>query len=237
MKTSGTTRDDPDYKDAHLVPSSCPPRGSHAVSEHRVGASLNLQAGLNVGLVQQAHTSGSKSPTPATLSRLQSSGNTSLSESIDDDYAPEITDYSERSTAGSEEFQFLKVFGLAVAKNVLTKVRRFVEEHAGIVSHTGPSTPSSCRRGQTTQITTPLNSAASSTGKRTREEAGSGIPNGDGSGDGPDKRPKVNGFSSLSPPLLRKFACPYYKRYPERHRKWRSCSGPGWDTIHRLKLV
>jgi hypothetical protein len=34
---------------------------------------------------------------------------------------------------------------------------------------------------------------------------------------------------------LRKFACPYYKRDAEKCKTWRSCSGPGWDTVHRVK--
>ncbi|PVH77573.1 hypothetical protein DL98DRAFT_591173 [Cadophora sp. DSE1049] len=32
-----------------------------------------------------------------------------------------------------------------------------------------------------------------------------------------------------------KFACPYFKRDPSSHRKLRSCAGPGWDTVHRVK--
>jgi hypothetical protein len=34
-----------------------------------------------------------------------------------------------------------------------------------------------------------------------------------------------------------KFACPFYKRNPEKHQKWRSCAGPGWDEVRRAKLV
>ena len=36
---------------------------------------------------------------------------------------------------------------------------------------------------------------------------------------------------------IRKFACPYYKRNPEKYRKWTSCPGPGWDEVHRVKYV
>jgi hypothetical protein len=35
----------------------------------------------------------------------------------------------------------------------------------------------------------------------------------------------------------RLLACPYFKRNPESHRKYKSCAGPGWKDIHRLKLV
>lgn len=33
----------------------------------------------------------------------------------------------------------------------------------------------------------------------------------------------------------KKFACPYYKNDPERFRDKRTCCGPGWDSVHRLK--
>ncbi|KAI1344432.1 hypothetical protein F5Y15DRAFT_112066 [Xylariaceae sp. FL0016] len=33
----------------------------------------------------------------------------------------------------------------------------------------------------------------------------------------------------------RRLACPYYRRCPERHAHWRSCAGPGWDSVHRVK--
>lgn len=33
----------------------------------------------------------------------------------------------------------------------------------------------------------------------------------------------------------KKFACPYFKHNPRRYQSVRSCPGPGWDTVHRLK--
>ena len=30
-------------------------------------------------------------------------------------------------------------------------------------------------------------------------------------------------------------ACPYYLRHPTKYMKERSCPGPGWDSVHRLK--
>jgi len=35
--------------------------------------------------------------------------------------------------------------------------------------------------------------------------------------------------------LTLRFACPFNKRDPERHCKWRSCIGPGWESVHRAK--
>jgi hypothetical protein len=31
-----------------------------------------------------------------------------------------------------------------------------------------------------------------------------------------------------------RFACPYYQRNPQKHKS-RSCAGPGWITVHRVK--
>jgi hypothetical protein len=33
------------------------------------------------------------------------------------------------------------------------------------------------------------------------------------------------------------FACPFLKHNPQRYRKAKSCPGPGWNTIPRLKYV
>jgi hypothetical protein len=31
------------------------------------------------------------------------------------------------------------------------------------------------------------------------------------------------------------FACPYFKSNPQRYQRCRTCCGPGWSTVHRLK--
>jgi hypothetical protein len=32
-----------------------------------------------------------------------------------------------------------------------------------------------------------------------------------------------------------KFACPYFKRNPQKCTRWRACCGPGWISVHRVK--
>jgi hypothetical protein len=52
----------------------------------------------------------------------------------------------------------------------------------------------------------------------------------------PGRNREVLGASSLR--ILdsrRLFACPFFKRNPDKHRRYKSCSGPGWKDIHRLK--
>jgi hypothetical protein len=63
--------------------------------------------------------------------------------------------------------------------------------------------------------------------------------NSDDEDDGSKKRPRLS--SRFSPPTRpgakKKFACPFFKRVPKDHQRWRSCAGPGWDTVHRVKYV
>ncbi|ETS83102.1 hypothetical protein PFICI_04978 [Pestalotiopsis fici W106-1] len=48
----------------------------------------------------------------------------------------------------------------------------------------------------------------------------------------PGKITRVDGVKRTTG---RKLACPYFKNNPEHPRLARSCSGPGWDTVHRIK--
>jgi hypothetical protein len=35
--------------------------------------------------------------------------------------------------------------------------------------------------------------------------------------------------------LKQKLACPFFKRNPRGYTGWRSCPGPGWLSVHRVK--
>ncbi|KAF5520504.1 hypothetical protein CGCA056_v008340 [Colletotrichum aenigma] len=65
--------------------------------------------------------------------------------------------------------------------------------------------------------------------KRRSEDHGA-----DRSGDGDEqKRPRLTSSSTE----VSRLACPYFKKTPQRYctSKWRSCPGPGWETVHRVK--
>ncbi|KAF0329289.1 hypothetical protein GQ607_003598 [Colletotrichum asianum] len=56
----------------------------------------------------------------------------------------------------------------------------------------------------------------------------------DRSDDGDEqKRPRLGSSASE----VSRLACPYFKKTPQRYctSKWRSCPGPGWETVHRVK--
>jgi hypothetical protein len=55
-------------------------------------------------------------------------------------------------------------------------------------------------------------------------------------GDDGDQRKRKDSLSrSELENRLRKFACPFYKRYPGSKNLQRSCLGPGWPSVHRVK--
>jgi hypothetical protein len=59
----------------------------------------------------------------------------------------------------------------------------------------------------------------------------------EGSDDDHSRKKKGGELSNLTTNVFLKFACPFNKRDPERHQFWRSCIGPGWDSVHRTKYV
>ncbi|KAK8123958.1 hypothetical protein PG999_003876 [Apiospora kogelbergensis] len=54
--------------------------------------------------------------------------------------------------------------------------------------------------------------------------------------DGDEKKPaKRTRMTNDRDTLPRKLACPYFKKEPGHFQFGRACSGPGWDTVHRIK--
>lgn len=48
---------------------------------------------------------------------------------------------------------------------------------------------------------------------------------------GEAKRKKVNPRASPG----KKFACPFSRHDPAKYKSVKTCCGPGWDTVHRVK--
>jgi hypothetical protein len=57
---------------------------------------------------------------------------------------------------------------------------------------------------------------------------------GDGDEVGPKKRKADELVTSKARPI-RKLACPFFKRNPQLYQNCRTCPGPGWDDVHRIK--
>ena len=58
---------------------------------------------------------------------------------------------------------------------------------------------------------------------------------GDDEGDGSDRKRPRRHTDTEEPPM--RLACPYFKNNPRRYRLSRSCPGPGWSTVHRVKYA
>ncbi|KAK9774402.1 hypothetical protein AB5N19_06753 [Seiridium cardinale] len=71
------------------------------------------------------------------------------------------------------------------------------------------------------------NNASGAGGKRSYDEEEDG-----GDEKRPAKRVRATGGKTM---MHRRLACPYFKKDPECFQLGRSCSGPGWDTVHRIK--
>jgi hypothetical protein len=49
------------------------------------------------------------------------------------------------------------------------------------------------------------------------------------------KRSKNSDGAAVLEEEKKKLACPYFKHNPRKYQGLRSCPGPGWDTVHRIK--
>ncbi|KAF2436110.1 hypothetical protein EJ08DRAFT_226401 [Tothia fuscella] len=76
--------------------------------------------------------------------------------------------------------------------------------------------------------------SSSVTGKRSYDQF-DGEDSEEKGDNGNPKRPKLLPKSLEGRMSAGRFACPFFKNCPERYQSWRSCSGPGWATVHRVK--
>lgn len=73
---------------------------------------------------------------------------------------------------------------------------------------------------------------ANDNNKRPRDDVRNSLDH--NNGNDPKKfKPGVPTGSYFSP----RFACPFYRRNPRKHLMQRSCAGPGWHSVHRVKSV
>lgn len=70
--------------------------------------------------------------------------------------------------------------------------------------------------------------------KRKSRTEGSPPPDEDEDGQHKRRRESAVTMSDESDTIAR-FACPFYKHDPDRYRNRRTCPGPGWPTVHRMK--
>ncbi|KAG9194981.1 hypothetical protein G6011_00101 [Alternaria panax] len=77
-------------------------------------------------------------------------------------------------------------------------------------------------------------SVSSGTKRKSRLEGS--LPPEDDDEDGPSKRRRGSTATTTDDSEFgAKFACPFYKHEPDRYRNRRTCPGPGWPSVHRMK--
>lgn len=74
-----------------------------------------------------------------------------------------------------------------------------------------------------------------SSGQKRKSRLEGSPPPDDDDEDGPNKRRRGSITTTDGSETGARFACPFYKHDPERYRSKRTCPGPGWPTVHRMK--
>ena len=88
---------------------------------------------------------------------------------------------------------------------------------------------SACKKGETS-------SKIQSIGKKRRPcQRDDDEDSGDDQDEGDDRRNDNNKRSKTIPEAKLMYACPYYKYAPDIFGQKRTCMGPGWYELHRLK--
>jgi hypothetical protein len=95
-------------------------------------------------------------------------------------------------------------------------------------SHAGSTSTRTSSFYDYSSPTSSINTYPSIGKRRKLKPGGSEIPD-------EDLRNDFGSLNSSSTAPTSRFACPYFKRNAARHQAWRSCAGPGWDTVHRTK--
>ncbi|KAI0384618.1 hypothetical protein F5Y04DRAFT_247348 [Hypomontagnella monticulosa] len=123
---------------------------------------------------------------------------------------------------------------------VMARFQQWFDKRLAIISYayeaseaSGGSTSSSGGTGPGSN-----DSRQSQSGRSTRTKrrlGGDGQDNSSAGGDEGDPDRGVSKRAKKEIETEKKFACPYYKHDPRAHCKHRSCTGPGWASLHRLK--
>lgn len=122
----------------------------------------------------------------------------------------------------SQKQELIELFTSTLAKWVRTQ-----EATDG----TSPTSQSSRNQQPPSHTTTPSNHAKNGTVVSTLRLVNNTGDDGDGGADSPRVKRRKLTETSL------KFACPFFKRDPTHYQSERTCVGPGWTTIHRVKYV
>jgi hypothetical protein len=123
---------------------------------------------------------------------------------------------------------------LKIVELIIRKVELNLR-HAATKQCAGGSIPHG--RAEATHSSSGQSSRKTSTslGPKRKSRLGGSPPLEDDDEDGPNKRRRGSTTTTDDSETGARFACPFYKHDPDRYRSRRTCPGPGWPTVHRMK--
>jgi hypothetical protein len=135
----------------------------------------------------------------------------------------------------SESYSFIRAF--PPRKPLLDSVTHWFEQWLNQQFRSRPCGCDSSQSGDNSRSDDPASAGTAGTtpssSRSKKRPAGDLTPNDEDGSRGDQKRPRISATKEGEP----RFACPFFKRDPSRYKDLRSCPGPGWTSIHRLKYV
>lgn len=182
-------------------------------------------------------TAGPYNQQAESLPIVESDSSTSPNEYEFDDSSSSITDYSDTSLLNlSEVAGFGPMLQLLLVNIRNDLVRLVMNQLSGTRHH--PGSPESNQSSSNQPFSGESHAAnpsgqPSTNGKRSADRCPDS-PDDRDDGD-PEKRRKLNPASKPYSTVRWRLACPFYKHNPQNHQKWKSCRGPGFENVHRVK--
>lgn len=183
------------------------------------------------------HVTMKSSPKWHSSHLTESETSTSVDGSDFDDISSGITDYSSAEMRAMAELGTMGPVFQTVLANVRRDVlSRVLSELNGTMAAPqdadGVGGQSAYQRRNS--AATPNQSNHGGSNKRPSRDREPGSPDDREDGDN-DKRRKMTHVPPHPSILRLRFACPFFKHNADNHQRWRSCRGPGWEEVRRVK--
>jgi hypothetical protein len=218
--------------------------------EHRRSVSSDVLSGHQISPTFQSHAQTHPPPAPAQREAVVSNSLTTSEASL----SPTESEFGEGSS-GITDYTDDDIYNLSDASGIgralqiaLANIRRdvvklVVQELNGISTHAHESNAYGSSAGGHLPTQGGPSAGVPTGGPFGGNVGGNKRPARDRGGDehedrdegDPGKRRKLNTGAIHSSILRSRFACPFYKRNPDNHQRWRSCRGPGWEEVRRVK--
>lgn len=167
-------------------------------------------------------------PEQRSLSIISLSTTSSCDMYTNTDISDDEHDYQRASFVAQPPKSTLKVIELILRRIEISLQHAAYKQCAGNNTSSAPTAPyiSLDQSSRTTSLSTGS--------KRKSRQEGTPPPDDDDEGS-PNKRRRGSMATSDESETGVRFACPFYKHDPNRYRNRRTCAGPGWPTVHRMK--